>query len=152
MQIQQREREQVPSEAHGDGTSGNLSDSSGENDGGGGVGAGETGGEGEGDSETIRDTDDYVAHDFAGGEMLLLVVIQERGVQFSSHLFHLFTLFPSSKELWIALNSICIYIYMCSKPPTTQTFYNYLYFIMLSPLLFNIFLKYTCNKKKYSRK
>ena len=67
----------VPAKAHGDGAGGDFGDAGGEDDGGGGIGAGEAGGEGEGDSEAIGDADDDVPDYLAGGEVLLLVLIQK---------------------------------------------------------------------------
>lgn len=76
----------IPSEAHGYGAGGDLSHAGGDNDGGSGVGAGEAGGEGEGDGEAIGNPDYDVSHDLARREMLLFVVIQQRGVRFTCHL------------------------------------------------------------------
>ena len=67
----------VPAEAHGDGAGGDFGYASGENYGGGGIGAGEAGGEGEGDGKAVRNADDDVADYFAGGEVLLGVVVEK---------------------------------------------------------------------------
>lgn len=67
----------VPAEPHGNSAGGDFGYASGENDGGGGIGAGEAGGESEGNGEAVGNADDDIADYFAGGEVLLGVVVEK---------------------------------------------------------------------------
>jgi hypothetical protein len=68
----------LPSEPHGDGAGGDLSEPGGEHERGGGVGPRQPRGEREGHGKAIRDADDDVPDHLAGGEVLLLVLVQEQ--------------------------------------------------------------------------
>lgn len=67
----------IPAETHGDGASDDFGDAGGEDNGGGGIGARETGRESEGNGEAVGDPDDDVTDDLSGGEVLLLVEVEE---------------------------------------------------------------------------
>jgi hypothetical protein len=71
----ERERfiETLPSEAHGDGAGGDLSEPGGEDERGGRAGAGEPRGEGEGHGEAVGHSHDDVAHHLPSREVTLPV-------------------------------------------------------------------------------